>query len=109
MILRAFLICGLGNLKVYVAVHAVNAHFLQKCHSNMEDLEFVPGSGRVERTGVDLGPGVNGVNRSLDGDSDGNGDMFLGVPVISKVWLQRRALVDILRLQLADIGTSSAR
>ncbi len=99
------LIRRLGNLKVHIAVHAVNARFLQKCHSNMEHLEFVPGSGWVERTGIGLGPGVNGVDRNLGGDHDGDRDMFLGVPVIGKVWLKRRTFADICRLHLTDIET----
>ena len=45
------LIRGLGDLKTYVTVIAVNAHLLEKGHCNMEHLELDPGSGRVERTG----------------------------------------------------------
>lgn len=90
---------------MYVAVHAVDVHFLHKCHSNVKDLKFVSGPGWVDRTGIGLGPSVNCVYRSLDGNHDWNRYMFFGVSVIGKVWFERRALADILRLHLTDIET----
>lgn len=99
------LIRRLGNLKVHIAVYAVNARFLQKSHGNMKHLEFVPSSGWVERTRIGLGPALNGVDRNLGGYHDGDRDMFLGVSVIGKVWLKRRAFTDVCRLHLTNIDT----
>jgi hypothetical protein len=62
---RVFIL-SLGDLQVYVAVHAVDVNFLQKCRRDVEHLKFVSGSWWVDRTGIGLRPAVNRVYRRLD-------------------------------------------
>ena len=62
---RVFIL-SLGDLQVYVAVHAFDVNFLQKSRRDVEHLKFVSGSWWVDRTGIGLRPAVNCVYRRLD-------------------------------------------
>jgi hypothetical protein len=91
-----------------IAIIAVYTNFLDKGDRNVKDLKLDSGSRRIERAGVVLWPAIDGIYSNLLGSHVGDRDMLLFVAVFDAL-VQRTALAEVLRLDLAQIHAGAGK